>query len=430
MKRLPLTRRMNHYASAARLASSTESEFDVTDALVEEDIVEDVEPDEDYLPNPVIAEEIAGEINPETPISNYDTAVKLLSDNTEAMRRLDVIRMNVNYPVSGYRNHISNSTILKADPGLESVVPSTTFTRRQLNIAIEAKQSALMRVALSVIAGLIAGTIYAVSALLFRRMKHKRNGIDEIKFKNLFKAAHSKDKLVWTWADPILSAKAPGRYKMFAISKDVKLGEFINAIFMESVWDKTSSSLRAMVAKSGYMKQTVDLINSVGNGINPVINDVTALIKELDAAIKNNTVTAPSDIIEKHAKFIGDIGELDKQLKTSPTDLGDSSNNLVNLLKPMEDALKLNYDLKYEDYDKSYKTQKDLEQRLRALSDALRSAKVDENVASSVNMNINAVKEVMVRVASAYTAIGKMEQDFSSLEKSIDALNSDMKGAW
>ena len=428
MKKMPLTRRMNRYASAARLAGSTESEFDVTDALVEEDIVEDVEPDEDYLPNPVIAEEIAGEINPETPISNYDTAIKLLSDNTEAMRRLDVIRMNVNYPVSGYRNHISNSTILKADPGLESVVPSTTFTRRQLNIAIEAKQSALMRVALSVIAGLIAGTIYTVSALLFRRMKHKRNGIDEIKFKNLFKAAHSKDKVAWTLADPILSSKAPGRYKMFAVSKEVKLGEFINAIFMETTWNQLDISIKNMVLGSGHMEAAVRNMEDIGTGIGGVVNDITSMIKDMEACIKNNTVSNPNDLEKKHRRFIFDVEYLSNHLKE------ESKKNevptLVKVLKPMEDALKMNYDIKYDDYTKAYTLQKELEKRINSLSSLLKSSNVDEAVFKSVNANVNTMKTIMVKVANVYLSIGKIETNFQSLEKSLDSLNDDMKGAW
>lgn len=428
MKKMPLTRRMNRYASAARLAGSTESEFDVTDNLIEEDIVDDVEPDEDYLPNPVIAEEIAGEINPETPISNYDTAIKLLSDNNEAMRRLDVIRMNVNYPVSGYRNHISNSTLLKADPGLESVVPSTVFTRRQLNSAIEAKQSVLVRVALSVIAGLIAGTIYTVSALLFRRIKHKRNGIDEIKFKNLFKAAHSNDKLVWTWAEPILAAKAPSKHRVLSITKEVRLSEFINAIFMETTWNQLDVSLKNMVLESGHMKAAVDNMEDIGAGMGSVVNDITSMIKDMEGCIKNNTVSNPTDLEEKYSKFISDVEYLSNHLKQEPKQ--SEVPTLVKVLKPMEDALKMNYDIKYDDYTKAYKLQKELEQRINSLSSLLKSSNVDEAVFKSVKANVDTMKTIMVKVASVYLSIGKIETDFQSLERSLDSLNSDMKGAW
>ena len=428
MKRLPLTRRMNRYASAARLAGSTESEFDVTDSLIEEDIVDDVEPDEDYLPNPTIVEEIAGEINPETPISNYDTAIKLLSDNNEAMRRLDVIRMNVNYPVSGYRNHISNSTILKADPGLESVVPSTVFTRRQLNSAIEAKQSVLVRVALSAIAALIAGTIYTVSALLFRRIKHKRNGIDEIKFKNLFKAAHSNDKLVWSWAEPILATKAPSKHRVLSITKEVRLGEFINAIFMETTWNQLDVSIKNMVLESGHMKAAVDNMEEIGAGIGGVVNDITSMIKDMEVCIKNNTVANPTDLEEKHYNFISDVEYLSNHLKKEPKQR--EVPTLVKVLKPMEDALKMNYDIKYDDYTKAYKLQKELEQRINSLSSLLKSSNVDEAVFKSVSANVDIMKTIMIKVASVYSSIGKVETDFQSLERSLDTLNSDMKGAW
>ena len=101
--------------------------------------------DAEYLPNPAIVTEMMTEINEAPEITNADTAFKLLSDSNEALRRLDIIHMNVNYPVSGYR--ANNATILLADPGLESLVPNASLSKRRLSRALEDTKVQLVKAA-------------------------------------------------------------------------------------------------------------------------------------------------------------------------------------------------------------------------------------------------------------------------------------------
>lgn len=417
MKTRQLIHLMNSYTSST-LSTSIEDA-----SLTHEPVVED----EEYSPNSAIVEELIEEANPPAPITNYDTAVKLLSDSVEATRRLDIVRMNMNYPVSGYAR-ISNATLLKADPGLECMVHDVNFSRRQLTQAIEAKQSALMKVALTVVVGLLAGVIHVVSVLLFRRVKHKRNGIDDITFKNIFKSAHSNDKLKWSLVEPHLKTQAPSKYITASMDKKITLGEYIQAIFVESVWPNIDNFARVMVNQPEFLDRTMTNIDKMGKLMKPFTQDVYILIRQVANAVKNKQAMSDSGLLEKHKDVLAVVADIKESANVVSAASG-SAKSLKDCLKPMEAAMTAATKVDYTQYVNANDEVKQLGVTINDLSQTLNNARLENDVYSSINREVDVIKKTIVDLATVYTTIGRIETGFDSLENQIKYLDSSFRGA-
>ena len=416
MKTRQLIHLMNSYTSST-LSTSIEDA-----SLTHEPVVED----EEYSPNSAIVEELIEEANPPAPITNYDTAVKLLSDSVEAARRLDIVRMNMNYPVSGHAR-ISNATLLKADPGLECMVHDVNFSRRQLTQAIEAKQSALMKVALTVVVGLLAGVIHVVSVLLFRRVKHKRNGIDDITFKNIFKSAHSNDKLKWSLVEPDLKAQAPSKYITASMDKKITLGEYIQAIFVESVWPNIDNFARVMVNQPEFLDRTMTNIDKMGKLMKPFTQEVSTLIKQVATSVKNKQVMPDSGLLEKHKEVFAVVADIKETANMVSAATG-TAKSLKDCLKPMEAAMQVATKVNYSQYVDANDEVKRLSATINDLTQTLNNAVLEDDVYSSINREIEVIKKTILDLATVYTNIGRIEAGFTSLENQIQYLDSSFKG--
>lgn len=236
-----------------------------------------------YLPNPAIVEEMRVEINPEAEVTNADTALKLLSDSNEALRRLDIIRMNVNYPVSGYR--VNQPTLLKAEPGLESILGSNKLSRRKLNVAIEAVSGKLL-------AGMISVVIAAIGTIIFKaiaRMRKRNN----------------------TATPPTAEEIAAAKAAQESADKE-KIQKHL-----DMRWNNLHPHARATILDIPATENRIDMIITLGQTVDKEIN----LIQD-DARI-----------LEK-AAYDGDFSELDKLLK-----LNEVNSKFYDLAGELEDAM-------------------------------------------------------------------------------------------
>ena len=130
--------------------------------------------DDLFQPNPVILDEFYDIIDEDEAIDTDDTAFNLLSDSTEALRRLEILQMNVNYPVSGYQ--MSRSTLSKLDTGIVSPVNHPRFNQKTLNAGIESMNKKLLAGILTVVVAALGAVFYkAVGRLMKKREKLKRS---------------------------------------------------------------------------------------------------------------------------------------------------------------------------------------------------------------------------------------------------------------
>lgn len=289
-----LQRRMNRYVKP-KIGAGNEDGTDVDmiddlQSITDEDDhsidtsydTEDVV-DAMYLPNPAIVEEMAVVLNPEAEVTNADTALKLLSDSNEALRRLDILRMNVNYPVSGYR--MSQSTLLKAEPGLESMLGSNNLSKRKLNIAIEAVSGKLL-------AGMISVVIAAIGTIIFKAIARMRK---------------RNNRTAPPTAEEIEAAK---------VAQESANKEKIQK-HLDMRWKNLHPHARATILDIPATEDRIDMIITLGQTVDKEIN----LILE------------DTRILEK-AAYDGDFSELDKLLK-----LNEVNSKFYDLAGELEDAM-------------------------------------------------------------------------------------------
>lgn len=237
-----------------------------------------------YLPNPAIVTEMMTEINEAPEITNADTAVKLLSDSNEALRRLDIISMNVNYPVSGYRS--SQATILKAEPGLESTLGYKSFSRQKLNVAIEAISSKLL-------VGVITAVIAAIGTMVFKaiaRMR-KRN-----------------------------SAAKPPTAEEIAASNAArnKADEEKIQRYFEVTWSQQHKHTQGTVADIKATEDRIDMIIKLGQGVDKEIDNLQRECAILQKAVYDNDYSGLDDLMktsEVNQGFYDLAGELEDAME-------------------------------------------------------------------------------------------------------------------
>lgn len=148
--------------------------------------------DGDTYPNTYILDEMREDIKP---YDESDKLTTLLDSSLESLRRLDVVMMNVNYPVSGYRNHISNSTILKADPGLEGMLPNIPMTKRQLSYSIENVGKKVLVAAIAAIIAALSAVIFKAIARLRKSRQVKPPTPEELEAAKAARGGQDKDKI-------------------------------------------------------------------------------------------------------------------------------------------------------------------------------------------------------------------------------------------
>lgn len=384
--------------------------------------------DDDYNPNPIIFDEIVGELNPVTPITNYDTTMALLSDSNEVMRRLDIIRMNVNYPVSGY-TRVNGATLLKADPGLESLISTPTFTKRRLNHAIEAQQSALTRVVLTLIAGLLSGVIYTVGVLLFKRFKHKRNGIDDIKFKNIFKSTYSGLTLSWKAVAPYLQKYAPVKYRFASVTKKITIAEYTEAVFAESIWGNLNDYTKVMVSQPNFLSTTMSSIDKIGQGVVQYTRDLKALVDLINGSAKTGTLMEESTLLDDHKELVLVVDGFKVTNEVVSHAAKGPAKPLKECLKQIEEALDASTKVDYAKYVRANDEVKQLNGKISELNTLLNRIDLPDNILASVKRELEIVKKAVIDLATVYTIIGSIETGFDSLYTAIGNLNDQLSGA-
>ena len=263
-----------------------------------------------YLPNPAIVEEMRVEINPEAEVTNADTALKLLSDSNEALRRLDIIRMNVNYPVSGYR--VNQPTLLKAEPGLESVLINVPGNRRMLNLAIESTKMKIVKEAWKTFIAWVRKTVADAMSWIRKKVKGKQIEKPEEDIKDITREASStEDVEIIIDGEPSASKtpKMDAEYGLVVVgqsaktpnattqrrerrqrntmnqesetviqaseppvSKPVPMKVYVQALYSEHSWDYLSEYARTMIMYPDKALELFDLLNTVANDIGGFID--------------------------------------------------------------------------------------------------------------------------------------------------------------
>lgn len=268
-----------------------------------------------YLPNPAIVEEMAVVLNPEAEVTNADTALKLLSDSNEALRRLDIIRMNVNYPVSGYR--MSQATLLKAEPGLESVLGlgTTKLSKRKLNAAIEAVSGKLL-------AGMISVVIAAIGTIVFKaiaRMRKRNN----------------------TVAPPTAEEIAAAKAAQEAADKD-KIQKHL-----DMRWKNIHTHVRGTILDIPATENRIDMIITLGQTVDKEINLIQNDARILEKAAYDNDFSEVDNLLklnEVNSKFYDLAGELedamgalnDNSTTITPDTLSTQMSIMTNSLKKFD----------------------------------------------------------------------------------------------
>ena len=263
--------------------------------------------DTDYNPNPAIVNELLKDCVPK---DNFDTYDKLISEGIESLRRLDTIKASINYPVSGYR--VNLPTLLKADPGLECMVPPTTFTKRQLVSAIEGNKFDIIVSVLGLIVMLFGKRLAGIFINLRRKLYDKRHKIGPGEYQKLARAAHSNKTLLWKqWSDAV-SKNTPIYFKKVEASKKVVCKDYVQALLDEYVSLNTHVVVDSMIGNKSDMEKLVGLTNKLPTPVGLFLSDVEISIDKLNAGYVSGKLDAKEiaeDLILDNEDFIAEVRE-------------------------------------------------------------------------------------------------------------------------
>lgn len=296
MNSVQLQQRLKHYSRIPISASieSIQNTFSQTEHL-------------DYEPNPVIVNEFLTDTLPE---DNFDTYDKLISDGIESLRRLDIIKASIHYPVSGYRTNMA--TLLAADPGLESLVPNVTFTKRQLTTAIEGNKFDIIVSLLGLIVAIFGKRLAAIFINLRRKLYDKRHNIGPGDYQKLARAAQSNNTLPWKLWAAAISKNTPIYFKKIESSKKAVCKDYVQALIDEFVSFNTHVTVDSMIGNKNNMVKLVDLSNKLPAPVGLFLSDVEISIDKLNAGYVSGKLDAreiAEDLILDNEDFIAEVLE-------------------------------------------------------------------------------------------------------------------------
>ena len=261
----------------------------------------------DYEPNPVIVKELLNHSQSKYPFAEHD---KLITDGIEALHRLDIIKASINYPVSGY--HANTVTLLKADPGLESLVPSVTFTKRQLTTAIEGNKFDIIVSVLGLIVMLFGKRLAAIFINLRRKLYDKRHNIGPGDYQKLARAAQSNKTLPWKGWAAAVSKNTPIYFKKVESNKKIVCKDYVQALIDEFVSFNTHVTVDSMIGNKRDMEKLVDLSNKLPTPVGLFLSDVEISIDKLNAGYVSGKLDAKEiaeDLILDNEDFITEVRE-------------------------------------------------------------------------------------------------------------------------
>ena len=264
--------------------------------------------DAEYAPNPAIVTEMMTEINEAPEITNADTAFKLLSDSNEALRRLDIIHMNVNYPVSGYR--ANNATILAAEPGLESLVPNASLSKRRLSQALENTKVQIVKAAFNAFIKWLKEKVNNGIAKLRSLFQSKPTPATAAEIKTVAEASNSSEMvkapkesnvapvntgstktqqlaLGYDKTEPVQSRVRKTKpekqladdtaIELNSQLEEVPLRIFVRSTFDKRIWMQAGHWTRHMVSDTAKATEMLGLIKDLSTGVETFLNNSTAL---------------------------------------------------------------------------------------------------------------------------------------------------------
>lgn len=264
----------------------------------------------DYEPNPVIVNEFLTDTLPE---DNFDTYDKLISEGVESLRRLDIIKASINYPVSGYRTNMA--TLLAADPGLESLVSNVTFTKRQLTTAIEGNKFDIIVSLLGLIVMLFGKRLASIFINLRRKLYDKRYNIGPGNYQALTRAAHSNKTISWKLGSAAVSKNTPIYYKKIAASKKIVCKDYVQALLDEYVSLNTHVVVDSMIGNKRDMEKSVALSNKLPTPVGLFLSDIEIAIDKLNAGYVSGKLDAKEigeDLILDNEDFIAEVREYEE----------------------------------------------------------------------------------------------------------------------
>ena len=328
--------------------------------------------DAEYLPNPAIVTEMMTDINEDAPITNADTAVKLLSDSNEALRRLDIIRMNVNYPVSGYRTN--GSTILKAEPGLESIMVNVPSNRRMLNLAIESTKMKIIKEAWKTFIAWIRKTVADAMVWIRKKTKGKRVEKPEDDIKDIAREVNSAEDVEIIVDGEKSASKTPkmdAEYGLVVVnqpttssntttqrrerrqrntinqepestaleveapvSKPVPMKVYVQALYSEHSWDYLSEYVRTMIMFPDKANKLFDSLSAVSNDIGGFVDMSRNQLKEIVDKYDPDSDDITPSVKEKNDADAKPFVELSESVYSQSFDIA-STRHTVDLSKPV-----------------------------------------------------------------------------------------------
>lgn len=329
--------------------------------------------DAEYAPNPAIVTEMMTEINEDAPITNADTAVKLLSDSNEALRRLDIIRMSVNYPVSGYRSN--QATIVKADPGLESVMMNVPSNRRKLNLAIESTKMKIIKEAWKTFIAWIRKAVADAMVWIRKKVKGKQVVKPEDDIKDIAREVNSAEDveiivdgeksasktpkmdaeygLVVAASQPTKtnSTAAPRRERrqrktmdqepeviaqgnVEPVSKSVPMKVYVQALYSEHSWDYLSEYVRTMIMFPDKASKLFDSLSAVSNDIGGFVDMSRNQLKEIVDKYDPESDDMTPSVKDKNNAEAKPFVDLSESVYSLSFDIA-STRHTVDLSKPV-----------------------------------------------------------------------------------------------
>lgn len=404
-----LQRRLRGYTqSKMRAGNEDGSDVDMIDDLQsitdEDDHSIDTSYDTDdvvdamYLPNPAIVEEMAVVLNPEAEVTNADTALKLLSDSNEALRRLDIIRMNVNYPVSGYRT--SALTVLKAEPALEGMLPNMSMTKRQLSYSIENVGKKVLVAAIAAIIAALSAVIFKAIARLRKSRQVKPPTPEELEAAKAARAGQDKDK--------------------------------IEAYYNTVVWGQSSKHALATImdipATQARAELILEISKKIGDELDTLTKATVALEKFADGGAFNSDIvrysvdSEPREIYALVNKLEDDWEKLPTHDATKPALTQDEYMNAVAALQVKVP------DFNTPEFEKTSANVARLKDKLETLRKQVDKAKVDDGATlselSRLRKGVSNIGRLAMDLAGAYRAADEQAFAISKLYMSVRLYNT------
>lgn len=396
--------------------------------------------DAEYAPNPAIITEMMTEINEEPEITNADTAFKLLSDSNEALRRLDIISMNVNYPVSGYR--ANNATILAAEPGLESLVPNVALSKRRLSRALESTKMELLKSTFKTFIKWLQDKINSGIAKLRSLFKSKPSAVQPVDIKTVADAMNSDE----TVKAPKTSTPQQGAIgyskvepkpervrktnqtkvtvdngviEMGTEVEEVPLKVYTRSKYEIDIWRALGHWGRHMVTNTEKSLTMISVLNELSEGVGSFLSSTAKLYMDVYSN-EQETIKLVSNFKRDNNEFIIALSdyraiqdEFIRRDTIEPPTMADFLSSAQLILK-QEKTLGV---------DKFISTN----QQSRDVFNAMNSLANNTHVSNSANnAALNEVKTVLLGISALYGTIPYTTEAMNNMHRTISKLAADV----